>query len=65
MANIEKINLRGAINALEVGGDALVLPKGDYAISVVRSTSSAITGDTGKRFSVSGSEECITVIRTR
>lgn len=59
----EKINVRGAINALEVGSAPLQLPKDEYKLSSVRATAGSITGDTGKTFSVSVIEELITVTR--
>lgn len=60
----ERINVRGAINALEVGGAPLVLPKGeDYQVSSVRSTAGSVTGDTGKVFKVSSKGDRITVVR--
>lgn len=65
----EKINVRGAINALEVGGEPLELPNavsvgGDgYKPSSVRNTASSITSDTGRKFTVSVTDEVITVTR--
>lgn len=59
----ERINVRGAINALEVGSTPLLLSKIDYKLSSVRATAGSITGDTGKTFTVSVNEELITVTR--
>lgn len=59
----ERINVRGAINALEVGSTPLQLPKDDYKLSSVRATAGSVTGDTGKTFTVSVTEEIITVTR--
>lgn len=62
METTEKINVRGAINALEIGG-LLELPKGEYIPSSVRNTAASIKGDTGKTFTVSVSDELISVTR--
>lgn len=62
MKTTEKINVRGAINALEVGG-LLELPKGEHIPSSVRNTATSIKGDTDKTFTVSVSDELITVTR--
>lgn len=48
----EKINVRGAIKALEVG-KSLELPKAEYIPSSVRSNVAIVSGDTGKKFRVS------------
>lgn len=63
MEQTEKINLRGAINALEVGAPPLELPKSLYKISVVRTSAATVTGDTGKKFTVSSTDTVITVNR--
>lgn len=56
------ISVRGAINALEIDS-VLALSKRIYKVSSVRSTASSITGDTGKSFTVSVSNDTITVTR--
>lgn len=63
METTEKINVRGAIAALEVGAEPLELPRGEYIPSSVRNTASSITGDTGRKFTVSVTDELITVTR--
>lgn len=61
---MERINVRRAIDALEVGGKPLILPKGaNYKVSTVRSTAGNLTGDTGKVFKVSGKGKTITITR--
>lgn len=57
METIEKINVRGAINALEVGGAPLELPKSVYILSSVRATASSVVADTGKAFTVDGTDK--------
>jgi hypothetical protein len=57
-----KINARGSINALEQG-DTLVISKEQWLISSIRSIAGAITGDTGKRFSVTSRGDDIIVTR--
>ncbi len=63
METTEKINVRGAINALEVGAPPLELPRCCYMPSRIRVTASTIAGDTGKTFTVSTTEDLITVTR--
>lgn len=63
METAERINVRGRINNLEVKGEPLVLPKGIYKPSNVRTTASSLTSDTGKTFTVSVTDDLITVIR--
>lgn len=58
-----KINVRAAIKDLEIGGLPLQLPKFNYIPSSVRSTAAIITGDTGRKFTVSVTDELITVTR--
>jgi hypothetical protein len=60
---IPKVNVRGEMNALGLN-QSLTLPKGDYKLSVVRTTAHALKSDTGKAFSVAVGNEVITVIRT-
>lgn len=60
----EKINIRGEINALNVG-EKLTLPKNGYAPSTVRSTTSSIKSDTEKSFSVSVGIDTIVIIRKK
>lgn len=59
----ERINVRGAIRALEVGGVPLILPRPEYAPSMVRSTAGSVTVDTGRRFKVEVLMEFIRVTR--
>lgn len=61
----EKINVRGILNALEIGDEPLEFVKSLYKTSSIRSIATAITTDTGKRFSVSAKqkEKTITVKR--
>lgn len=63
METIEKINLRGAIKSLEIGGEPLKLPRPDYVPSVVRNTASSIKADTGANLTVTVSDHTITVTR--
>lgn len=62
METVEKINVRGAINSLEVG-NTLPLQRGTYIPSSVRNTAAALKIDTGKRFSVLVDNNTITVKR--
>ena len=55
--------MRGAIKALEVGGNPLVLPRPDYVPSMVRSTAGSVTVDTGRRFKIEVGAETIRVTR--
>lgn len=57
-----RINVRAEINNLRIR-QMLMLPKNDYRISVVRSTAAIITGDTGKRYTVSSTDDQITIKR--
>lgn len=59
----EKINVRGAINSLEIGSEPLELQKIDYKLSSVRATAGSITGDTGKTFTVTTTKYSIIVTR--
>ncbi len=63
MDKTERINVRGAIKALEVGGNPLVLPRPDYVPSMVRSTAGSVTVDTGRRFKIEVGAETIRVTR--
>lgn len=70
METTEKINVRGAISALGVGGQMLELPNavsvgedGGYKPSSVRNTASSVSSDTGRKFTVSVTDEIITVTR--
>lgn len=58
----EKTNVRGGIDALEIGGK-FTLPKGERKVSYVRNAASTIAGDTGKKFSVSAVDNMIVVTR--
>lgn len=60
---MEKINVRGAIKALEVGGSPLILPRPDYVPSMVRNTAGSVAVDTGRRFKVEVLMEFIRVTR--
>ena len=60
--NGERINVRGAINSLEVRGK-LEFPKAGLKPSYVRNAASSIAGDTGKKFSVSVADDEIVVVR--
>jgi len=51
----KKENMRGSIDALEVGG-SVEFKRVLYRLSSVRATASSITADTRKKFRVSGSE---------
>ena len=51
-----RINMRGKINALEVG-QTITLPKGPCKPSTVRHTTAVLKGDTGKTFSVSATDD--------
>jgi hypothetical protein len=62
MEKVEKINVRGAINALRVR-QTLTLARGVYKPSTVRQTASAIKADTGKCFSIRMDEGMINVKR--
>lgn len=57
-----KINVRGAINALNVDGELKLSPK-KYVPSSVRSIAASLKTDTGKRFSVSVADDEIVVTR--
>lgn len=57
-----QINVRGGINALEVG-DSLTIPRIEKKISYVRNAASVVAGDTGKKFSVSAKTDMIVVTR--
>lgn len=59
----QKINVRGSINSLK-NGDWVKIPRCGYKPSYVRTVSSILSADTGKRFSVNVTENEITVIRT-
>lgn len=63
MDKTERINVRGAIKLLEVGGAPLVLPRIDYVPSVVRNTAGSVAVDTGRRFKVEVTEEVIRITR--
>lgn len=70
METTEKINVRGAISALEIGGEPLELlnavsvgEENGYKPSSIRNTASSITSDTGRKFTVSVTDELITVTR--
>lgn len=63
METIEKINVRGTINALLVGEKPLILPRAHYVPSVIRNTAGSVTTDTGKRFTVSVGKNTITITR--
>ena len=63
MESNEKINVRGAIAELEVGGEALVLPKEMYLVSSVRATAASLTADTGRKFNVSATDRSILIKR--
>ncbi len=58
----KRINVRAEINSLRVR-QMLALPKNDYRISTVRSTAATITGDTGKRYTVTTSAGQIMIKR--
>jgi hypothetical protein len=58
-----KINVRGEINSLKIGGEALELPKDRYMLSSVRASASSVTGDTGKRFTITYNQNVIIVKR--
>ena len=60
----EKINIRGAMNALEVGG-SFTLPRQEYRRSSVAVTASTLSYDFGKKFSVSINDTEIIVTRTK
>ena len=65
----EKINVRGGINLLNVGS-TMEIPRGigdkpGRKPSYVRSVSSTIAADTGKKFTVNVDEETITVTRIK
>ncbi|MDR2004944.1 MAG: hypothetical protein LBQ74_18125 [Prevotella sp.] len=59
----ERINIRGTINSLEVGDKPVKLSKTEYKLSTIRATAGAITGDTGKKFSVSVIDGKIVITR--
>jgi len=63
MESNEKINVRGAISELEVGGEPLVLPKDKYLVSSVRATAANLTADTGQKFNVSATDRLILIRR--
>lgn len=63
MVTMERINVRGAINELGVKDEPLTLDKTLYKLSTVRATAGAITGDTGKTFSVTTEGDNIVIIR--
>lgn len=63
MKKKEKINIRGAIKALEVGGEPLILPMSEYKPSTIRSTAGSITTDTGKKYKVEMMPEFVRVTR--
>lgn len=63
METIEKINVRGTINASAVGEKPLTLPRAHYVPSTVLNTAGSVTTDTGKRFTVSVGKDTITITR--
>ena len=63
MKPAEKINVRGAIGELAVGGDPLELSKEHYLVSSVRATAASITADTGRRYNVATTDKLISVKR--
>lgn len=63
MEKTERINVRGAVKALEVGGTPLILPRPDYVPSMVRSTAGSVSLDTGRRFKIEVLAEFIRVTR--
>jgi len=60
---MEKLNIRGEMNALPVNG-VLELPKSDYRPASVRSTAASLRENENKAFLVSVSRDLITVTRT-
>jgi hypothetical protein len=58
----EPVSVRGRIDILDLN-EVLKLPKYEYKLSSVRATAGAITGDTGKTFSVTTFENTIIVKR--
>lgn len=70
METTQKINVRGAIKSLEVIGKPLILPNAKtvgeekgHKPSSVRSNVNIVTSDTGRKFTVSVTDELITVTR--
>lgn len=70
MDTIEKINVRGAIKSLETEGEPLILPNAKtvgeekgYKPSSIRSNAYIVTCDTGRKFTVSVTDELIAVTR--
>ena len=58
-----KINVRGSINALEIGNSIEIPRRPEYKPSYIRNAASLVTMDTGKKFSVSVKENVIVVTR--
>lgn len=64
MESTEKINIRGAIKALDKVDDKAIFPRNDdYKPTTIRNTATSVRSDTGRRFKVEVSEKEITVIR--
>lgn len=59
----KEFNVRGRINSLDAGTSIRVPRSLGYKPSYVRTTSSILAADTGKRFSVKVTDKVITVTR--
>lgn len=64
MEATERINIRGAIKALDAVGEQVAFPRNDdYKPSSIRSIAGSVKCDTGRRFRVEVGKDSITVTR--